>query len=83
MADFGNFWVFWTGSGSTSLLDMCTASGGSPLGQLSFFQPCLHVILLTWLSVEQTIVYHPSVHVHTSLGGGQDGKPPWRARTKH
>jgi len=34
------FWVFWTGSGPTSgptgsLLDMCTASGGGPLGQLS------------------------------------------------
>lgn len=29
------FGVFRTGSGSTSLLDMCTASGGGPLGQLS------------------------------------------------
>jgi len=28
------FLVFWTGSGSTSLLDMCTASGGGPVGQL-------------------------------------------------
>jgi len=37
------FWVFWTGSGSTSLLDMCTASGGGPLGQpcfLSALLPC-------------------------------------------
>jgi len=40
----GNFWVLWTGSGPTGLLDMCTALGGGPLGQLSsFFQPCLHV----------------------------------------
>jgi len=28
------FWVFRTVSASTSLLDMCTASGGGPLGQL-------------------------------------------------
>jgi len=28
-------WGFWTGSGSTGLLDMHTASGGGPLGQLS------------------------------------------------
>jgi len=35
--------VLWTGSGSTCLLDMCTASGGGPLGQPRFFQPCFHV----------------------------------------
>jgi len=40
----GHFvWVFRTGSGSTSLLDMCSASGGGPLGQLTLFQPCFHV----------------------------------------
>jgi len=31
------------GSGSTSLLDMCTASGGGPLGQVGLFQPYFHV----------------------------------------
>jgi len=33
--------VFWTGSGSTSLLDICTASGGGPLGQPRFFPALL------------------------------------------
>jgi len=37
----GNFWVFWTGSGPTSLLDMCTAWGGGPLGQPCFFPALL------------------------------------------
>jgi len=46
------FWVFWTNSGPTSLLDMCTASGGGALGQVSpAFQPCLHAIPLTRLPV--------------------------------
>jgi len=35
------FWVFWTGSGPTSLLDMCTASGGGPLGQPCFLSALL------------------------------------------
>jgi len=35
------FWVFWAGSGSTSLLDICTASGGGPLGQPRFFPALL------------------------------------------
>jgi len=37
------FWVLWTGSASTSLLDMCIASGGGPLDSSAMIQPCFHI----------------------------------------
>jgi len=45
-----NFQVFWTGSGSTSLLDVCTASGGVPIGQPSFFRKRLRLSLASMSS---------------------------------
>jgi len=58
------FWVFWTGSGSTSLLDTCTASGGGPLGQLRpvFSLACMSS--LTILLVREDLVLN---HVEADI----------------
>jgi len=56
-----------TGSGSISLLDMCTASGGGPLGQLSFvFSPAYISIPLTGalLACFCVMQQHTSLHAN-------------------
>jgi len=62
----GNFWVFWTGSGSASLLDMCTASGGGPFRTTQLFLallPCQ--ALLHWAQ----LWFQPCFHVKLSYIG--------------
>jgi len=73
----GNSWVFWTGSGSTSLLDMCTASGGGPLKQpslLSALLPCQALL---------HIVYYISVPYHPCASDVWDGEALKRRAARH